>query len=214
MVNSSLEMISSDKIAAILGEYDLIARPALYEKVRIYIETLLRWNQRIALTSITKPEDIVREHFAESFLAAKLFDIQIGRLADVGSGAGFPGLALKLYVPALDVTLIEPNAKKAGFLHEAARVTGAEPVHVAQERFEDVNRTADFDFVTSRALGKFDEFLVWSKASLAANGLAMLWVGENAAIEIQKVSTSWSWRHAYLLPNTKNRYILAGTPKQ
>jgi 16S rRNA (guanine527-N7)-methyltransferase len=205
-------MISTEKIAAVLAEYDLIAPPSLCEKVRLYVECLLRWNQRIALTAITHPEEIVREHFAESFVAAKFFNLQTGRLADVGSGAGFPGLALKLYVPALAVTLIEPSLKKAAFLHEAARTIGVEPVEVLQKRFQDVCRPEGFDVITSRALGRFDEFLVWSRSAIAEKGLVMLWVGESALAEVPKDAISWAWRAPYRLPQTRNRYILAGSP--
>jgi len=205
-------MISSERIAAILGEYDLAASASLCEKVRLYIECLLRWNQRIALTTIVDPDEIVREHFAESFLAAKFFNLQNGRLADVGSGAGFPGLALKLYVPALSVTLIEPTLKKAAFLHEAARITGAERIEVVRRRFEEIHLSVEFDFITSRALGQFDKFLIWSKSVLAPDGFVLLWIGDAAVIEIQKSATEWSWRAPYRLPRTKNRYILAGSP--
>jgi 16S rRNA (guanine527-N7)-methyltransferase len=206
-------MISVERIATILAEYELTAPRPLCEKVHAYIELLLRWNERVALTTITDPEEIVREHFAESFLAAKYVDLQIGRLADVGSGAGFPGLALKIYCESLDVTLIEPIQKKTAFLHEASRVVGANKVEVQKKRFQEIPPTLKFNFITSRALGQFEDLLGWSKTVLNPDGIAILWIGEASVTETKKSYLDWTWRDPFHLPHTKNRYILAGSPK-
>ena len=99
-------MLSVAAIRGILQCYNLNASDVLCEQVRSYIELLLRWNKRLSLTSVATSEEIVKYHFAESFLATAACQSIDGRLADVGSGAGFPGLALKMYVPSLRVSLI------------------------------------------------------------------------------------------------------------
>src|SRR5581483_1513447 len=101
------------------------------EQVRAYLELLLRWNQKINLTSVRKPEDIVTRHFGESFfLASSLRQMGIindrandsgARFIDLGSGAGFPGIPVKIYEPEFHGTLMESQNKKATFLKEVIR---------------------------------------------------------------------------------------------
>jgi 16S rRNA (guanine(527)-N(7))-methyltransferase RsmG len=95
-------------------------------QVGVYLEALSRWGRRLNLTSIDQVGDQLRLHFWEAFWAVEQFLGPATTVADVGSGAGFPGLAMKLYRPALGVTLIEPNFKKAVFLKETARRLGLE----------------------------------------------------------------------------------------
>ena len=97
----------------------------LCERIRTYISLLLRWNQSISLTTVTNSDEILRFHFGESLFAASAFSLENGRLADVGSGAGFPGLPLAMLLPDLNVTLIESNAKKFTFLSEVVRELGS-----------------------------------------------------------------------------------------
>ena len=77
--------------------------------------------RRFSLTTVTDPLEIIRFHFGESLFAAKSLPITKGRLADVGSGAGFPGLPIRMISPNVDLLLIEPNLKKVAFLAEVIR---------------------------------------------------------------------------------------------
>ena len=88
------------------------------DQIQKYISLLLLWNQKVSLTSIEDPQELVSRHFGESFFGAKFIENVGCRLADVGSGAGFPGLALKIALPELQVFLIEQDARKATFLNE------------------------------------------------------------------------------------------------
>src|SRR5579863_2029272 len=90
--------------------------PALLQKFDAYLELLMRWNARVNLTAIRDPEQIVKRHFGESLFAARqMFDpaVQTITVADVGSGAGFPGIPLKLWSPQIRLTLLESQNKKA-----------------------------------------------------------------------------------------------------
>jgi 16S rRNA (guanine527-N7)-methyltransferase len=120
-------------------------------RVRVYLEMLRRWNRRINLTSIERVEDQLRLNFFESFWAAREFLPAASRLADVGSGAGIPGLALKIYRPDTALVLIEPNYKKAVFLKEACRELGL-PSEVFTGKGEDYPDWEGIGLASFRAL--------------------------------------------------------------
>lgn len=90
-------------------------------QIDFYLDHLSKWNRRMNLTALDRTEDSLRFHFFESFWAARHFLAEAAVVADVGSGAGFPGLAMKLYRPSLQLTLIEKNYKKVVFLRETSR---------------------------------------------------------------------------------------------
>src|SRR5579862_3510821 len=114
-------MLTSDQIISTLRPYGVPESSALSEKIRIYIDLLLKWNRKIALTAVTDPVDILKFHFGESLFAISTGVCGKSRLADVGTGAGFPGLVLAMADSNLDVSLIESNLKKCAFLSEAIR---------------------------------------------------------------------------------------------
>lgn len=155
--------------------------------ISTYIDMLLRWNTRVNLTAIRDPEDIVTRHFGESFFAARhLFPNPSGHsvagrrqdaafanigarqlpsaasdhlaVADLGSGAGFPGLPMKLWAPNIALTLIESNQKKAMFLREVTRALTLTDVNIQNARAKDLP-PASFDLVTIRAVERFAETL-------------------------------------------------------
>jgi 16S rRNA (guanine527-N7)-methyltransferase len=198
------------EIREILESFRIAATEQFCELIRAYIELLLLWNRRISLTSITSPEEIVRTHFAESLLATRAANEILGRLADVGTGAGFPGIPLKMYIPTLQLTLIEPNFKKCAFLAEVLRTLEVKGVEIIQKRYEDV-RTPEspFDIVTTRALGQFSEFVDWSIAVLAPQGRVMVWTGPDGRIELER-KKSINWRDPYVIPRSKRRLIVIG----
>src|SRR6201993_4917174 len=96
--------------------------PRMLEPLQLYLDLLLRWNARVNLTAVRDPEQIVTRHFGESLFAAGLLKQNApATLADVGSGAGFPGIPMKLVLPHCGLTLIESQGKKAAFLREVLR---------------------------------------------------------------------------------------------
>lgn len=200
------------EIRDVLEPFELSATDQFCEQIRAYIELLLLWNRRISLTSITSPEEIVRLHFAESLLATKATTGILGRLADVGTGAGFPGIPLKMYIPALQLTLIEPNAKKCAFLAEVVRTLELDGVDIIQKRYEDV-RTPEplFDIVIARALGQFSEFVDWAITVVAPRGRVMVWTGPDGQHELER-KKSINWQDPYVIPRSKHRLIVTGTP--
>ena len=129
-----------------------VAVPAeLPGKLSIYLDLLLRWNARTNLTAIREPEEIVRRHFGESLLLAGLVPLAAGRVLDLGSGAGFPGIPMQLLRPDLLVTLAESQGKKASFLREAVRSLGL-PTVVHGGRAEELLESTHFELVALRAV--------------------------------------------------------------
>jgi len=163
---------------------------SLLSHISTYVDILSRWNARINLTAIRDPEEIITRHFGESLFAANhLFprettvcDVSerggIGSsavtVADVGSGAGFPGIPIKLWAPEISLTLIESNHKKATFLREACRSLTLTDINIQNARAEALP-PASFDVVTLRAVERFESILPTAAALVKPSGrLALL----------------------------------------
>lgn len=216
--------LTDRQIARDLGPYGVIGNDLLIRKIRTYIALLLRWNKSTSLTTVVDPREVVRVHFGESIFAADKVPIQNGRLADVGSGAGFPGIPLFLAVPELDVTLIESNKKKCAFLSEAIREVGGNDIQarrgaptkrevrcrVFRGRAEELSEDEEkFDFVTARAVGDIPSVLDWAGLHLNRDGKVALWLGQAGIDGIQKDS-SWNWRAPEKIPGSARRFLLIG----
>jgi 16S rRNA (guanine527-N7)-methyltransferase len=171
---------------------------------------LLAWNEKINLTAIRDPLEVLYRHFCESMYAAVAVPLQTGRLADVGSGGGFPGLALKIACPELQVVLIESNVKKATFLAEVVRELGFSDTQVLVSRYEELGEEiAPLNFVCSRALGEFAKFLSWARSERVAAERAILWLGGRDIEEVKKIS-GWSWKEPIAIPHSLQRFLLVG----
>jgi 16S rRNA (guanine527-N7)-methyltransferase len=175
------------RIAALLADFvgtmDGSKTPAslLLSNISMYVDMLLRWNRRINLTAIRDPEEIVTRHFGESlFTARHLFPhhevAQAATVADVGSGAGFPGIPIKLWAPDISLTLIESHQKKATFLREVARALTLTNINIQDVRAESISHAA-FDVVTLRAVERFDAVLPAAAALLKPQGRLALLIG-------------------------------------
>ena len=178
----------------------------------VYLDLLMRWNQRISLTAIRRPQECVTRHFGESLYLAKWVPLS-GRLLDVGSGAGFPGMALKIVAPELAVTLLEPVAKKRAFLKEVARACGFDRVEVRSERLEDYLRLpppARLNIVTARAVGNVAGLARDSGTCLAPGGRLCLWLGERQRVRLISQALGFTWDTPIELPLGRERQILVG----
>jgi 16S rRNA (guanine527-N7)-methyltransferase len=197
-------------IASILAPYYLVENQSLIGYIRAYIPLLLEWNEKISLTKITEPVEIVKFQFGESLVAASALKMRDGRLADVGSGAGFPGLPLAMAIPGVHVTLIEANAKKAAFLFEVARRLDLSNITVLRSRMEDVKGVEPFNFICARAVGKYANVARWSRGKLSPKGRLVLFLGKDDVQTVREMS-HWNWESPIGIPNSSRRFVLSGS---
>lgn len=214
MPTKSREPLSLEQIALALAPFTAgvqVSSDAM-EKIRRYIELLTVWNQTVSLTAINDKLEMVARHFGESLFAASAASVRSGRLADVGAGAGFPGLPLKIVCDELQVVLLEPNLKKCAFLNEVKRELGLNQVEVSRSRYEDYPSTgAGFDFVCARALGNYRHLLRWARTVLGPGGRVALWLGDEDSVLIGRTS-GWSWDLPIRIPESNRRVIQVGRP--
>lgn len=197
-------------MASALRPFGVALTPALAESIRQYMELLLGWNRKINLTTITRPQEILERHFGESMFAVEAASIRTGHLVDVGSGAGFPGLAIKLAVPKLSVALLESNGKKCAFLAEVVRKLGLENVNVVRSRVEDAMIEAPIEFATCRAVGAMEKIASWGRHALVAGGKLLLWTGA-ADSEVARRIDGFAWSALVAIPRSDRRYLVVGT---
>jgi 16S rRNA (guanine527-N7)-methyltransferase len=168
--------------AALLG---VQLPPQALEQFRMYLEELQRWNSRVNLTALKTDRDIIVKHFLDS-LAVLPYLGDAASLADLGSGPGFPGLALKLARPGMALTLVEARAKKAAFLEYLVSLLQLEGVEVAQVHLTPALARKwgpRFDAVTSRAAFPLARFLELTAPLLLPGGRALALKGPNLAAE-------------------------------
>jgi 16S rRNA (guanine527-N7)-methyltransferase len=204
--------LTEAQIAAALAPFVVKLSDLQIASFSKYLELLIYWNQTVNLTAVSDPEEIVARHFGESIFALSILPISHGRLADVGSGAGFPGLPLKIISSDLSAVLLEPNLKKCAFLVEAVAQLRLEGVSIERSRYEEHRSEAPpFDFVVSRALGNYKALLRWANSVLNKSGMVILWLGAEDSILVSR-SRGWKWDAPVPIPGSRRRVILVGRP--
>jgi 16S rRNA (guanine527-N7)-methyltransferase len=205
--------------------------------ISTYIDLLLRWNARINLTSVRQPEDIVTRHFGESLFAARhLFPAPVGkgfqpgeaapgsaeqslpkvRVIDVGSGAGFPGLPVRIWAPHVHLTLIESNQKKATFLREVIRSLKLTDADVFAGRAEDFVKgdqgraEAKADIVTLRAVEHFDSILPTAAQLMASPGRLAVLISKAQLKRVYELVPDLKWIEPVKLPRSEARVLIIG----
>ena len=218
--------VDTARIAALLEPFLELSLPSsTLDQISIYIDLLLRWNARINLTAIRHPEEIATRHFGESFfLARHLFpksgtdhrplttDHRPPRVLDIGSGAGFPALPLKLWAPHIHLTLIESNNKKAAFLREVARALTLTNIDVITDRAEVLAARPDFprtEVVTLRAVEHFEAILPQAVTLLAPRATLALLIGA-AQIPHLKTLTTIKWHAPIPVPQSDTKVLSIG----
>ena len=142
------------------------------EQLDIIYNTLVETNKTMNLTRITEKDDVYLKHFYDSLTLAKVYDLsKVNTLCDIGTGAGFPGLVLKIFYPNLEITLVDSLLKRVKYLNnliDKLQLTGIKAYH---NRAEDLIRDGKkFDIVTARAVSALPKLLLWTMPLVNKNG--------------------------------------------
>jgi 16S rRNA (guanine527-N7)-methyltransferase len=218
------------------SEEPAVLSAAQLKDISTYIDILLHWNTRINLTAIRNEKEIVTRHFGESLFAArhlfpphpvsssvpsvppvsKDFDsandrrpTTNDRVADLGSGAGFPGIPIKLWAPNINLTLIESNQKKATFLRELSRALTLTNVNIQNARAETLPPST-FDVVTLRAVERLPKVLPVAATLLAPQGRLALLISTSQLDPTRATIPSFTWTPPIPIPQSQSRILLLG----
>lgn len=153
-----------------------------------YMNLLLEWNEKINLTAITEPEEIILKHFIDSLTINKYIE-KNKTLADVGTGAGFPGIPLKIYRPDLNVTLVDSLNKRINFLNEVISDLDLKNINTVHSRIEDFGKDKkyreSFDYVTARAVANLTTLSEYLIPISKVNGKCICMKGNDVKEEIK-----------------------------
>jgi 16S rRNA (guanine527-N7)-methyltransferase len=219
------------------GEEPAVLSATQLQSISTYIDILLHWNARINLTAIRNEEEIVTRHFGESLFAArhlfpkvypvspvppvvKAFDPALdsaeaesrkpeARVADLGSGAGFPGIPIKIWDPDIALTLIESNQKKATFLREIARALTLTNINIQNTRAETLPPST-FDVVTLRAVEHLPQILPVAANLLARQGRLALLISTNQLESTRSTLRTLTWADPIPIPQSQSRLLMIG----
>ena len=190
------------------------------EQYERYFELLVEWNEKINLTAITEKDEVYLKHFYDSIapILQGLIENQSIRLLDIGAGAGFPSLPMKILFPELDVTIIDSLNKRINFLHLLAEELGLSGVHFYHGRAEDFAQDkafrAQFDIVTARAVARMQVLSELTIPYLKVGGRLLALKASNAPEELEEAKNALNLLFSkvednlqYKLPNGDPRYI-------
>lgn len=196
-----------------------------------YNELLIDWNEKINLTALTAPEDVALKHFTDSLMLLRYIDIEKDarvRIIDVGTGAGFPGLVLKIARPDIRLTLLDSLQKRLNFLETVCQALGMDDVELIHSRAEDGSRTElrdSFDIAVSRAVASMNTLCEYDMPYVRVGGRMIAMKGKDADTELADAQNAITVlggqliaKHDFILGNAGERSIieigkLSPTPK-
>ena len=176
-MNKDIFIKEVEKLGIIITEEKL-------DKLNKYYELLIEWNEKINLTSITEEKEVYLKHFYDSLTLNKVVNLKdVKTLCDVGTGAGFPGIVLKIVFPNLKVTLIDSLQKRINYLNEIIKLLeleDIEAIHIRGEEFK-----GQFDVVTSRAVANIEKLVGYTMHLVSKDGVFVAMKG-NVEEELSK----------------------------
>lgn len=169
------------KLGITLSAYQL-------DRLEKFYKLLVEWNQKINLTRIIDKEDVYLKHYYDSLTINKVIDLnEVETLCDVGSGAGFPGIVLKIFYPHLKITLVDSLQKRVNYLNEIIKELDLKDIKAIHVRGEDYKEK--FDVVTSRAVANIEKLMNYTMHLLNKNGVLVALKGnidEELTEEVEK----------------------------
>lgn len=203
-----------------LDDFDIHLNDFQKEQFDIYFQTLVEWNDKINLTAITEKNDVYLKHFYDSIapiLHGYIKNEPI-KLLDIGAGAGFPSIPMKIIYPQLDITIIDSLNKRITFLKQLSEILHLEGVHFFHGRAEDfgqdINFRAQFDIVTARAVARMQILSELTIPFLKLNGKLLALKAQAVDQELTDAQNALKLlfsqvieNNHYQLPNGDSRYI-------
>ena len=147
------------------------------EKLEQFYTLLIEWNEKINLTRIVEKEEVYLKHFYDSLTIAKVIDLsKVETLCDIGTGAGFPGVVLKILYPNLKITLVDALQKRVNYLNEIIKELDLKEIEAIHVRAEDYK--GQFDVVTSRAVANIEKLVTYTMHLVSKNGVFIAMKGD------------------------------------
>lgn len=213
-----------------LAEFQIAPDDKAIERLCIYHDLLIEWNERINLTALTAPEDVALKHFTDSLMLLRYCEVdKDARVIDVGTGAGFPGLVLKIARPDIQLTLLDSLQKRLVFLETVCETLELENVSLVHSRAEDGSRTElrdSFDVAVSRAVAAMNTLCEYDMPYVRVGGRFIAMKGKDAEVEIDAARNAIETlggqlraKHDFILGEAGERSIieiekLAPTPER
>lgn len=208
-------MIDTSRLIEKAARYGIDAAPVA-DALDRYAELLVEYNRKVNLTAITEPEGIEDRHFIDSLLLAAQPEVR-GRVVDVGTGAGFPGIVLKLFRPEIELTLMEPTGKRVDFLKYACAELGIE-AEFAKERAEEAARKRwreTFDTAVARAVADLPVLAEYCLPLVNVGGVFVAMKGSSAQDEaargagaVKKLGGEVAGTRAFTLSDSSARELI------
>lgn len=177
-----------------LADYQLMLHPQKYSQFEIYYRLLVEWNEKMNLTAITDPVGVAVKHFADSLAFFNYFTLPQGaRVIDVGTGAGFPGVCLKIVRPDINLTLLDSLNKRFLFLKELLTQLNLEAEFLqgrAEEYGQDMNYRESYDFAVSRAVAKLNVLNEYCLPFVRLSGTFVAFKGGDSKDEVESAKRS------------------------
>ena len=210
-------MIEKARLAEKCSTWNIDLTPEQLDQLDRYAQILVEYNQKVNLTAITDPEGIEDKHFLDSLLFASQPEVE-GRMVDVGTGAGFPGVVTKIYKPEIELTLMEPTGKRVDFLKYVCAELGLTGVEFAKERAEEAARKVwreQFDLASARAVAALPVLAEYCLPLVKVGGCFLAMKGASGAEElaaarpaIRKLGGEYAETRTFHLPGGDARTLI------
>ncbi|MCO7126095.1 16S rRNA (guanine(527)-N(7))-methyltransferase RsmG [Sporolactobacillus shoreicorticis] len=184
-----------DFLEKLLSEKNIHLNEIQRHQFQLYYEMLIEWNKKMNLTAITQPKEVIIKHFFDSLTPCFYFSVQKAQtLCDVGSGAGFPGIPMKILFPTLRLTIVDSLQKRLTFLQAVVEKLGLNYVTLCHDRAETFARKSgireNFDLVTARAVAKLAVLSEYCLPLVHLGGMFVALKGSNAEDEVQQAENA------------------------
>lgn len=209
-----MDLRTIKKIDSILDSCGIVRPVGLSESIYAYLKLLEKWNRKLNLTGARGLEELVRLHFAESFFGATLIQPGEGPILDVGSGAGFPGMAMKLILPGESIYLVESRVRKAAFLSTVRRelkLRGVTVVNCSLRQCQIGTFPSPPQLLTLRAVGNPAEIVQEAARLLNPAATLLLFTTESRSGSICDVLPQIRWHQKTPIPWSREKVLLKGS---